>query len=146
MDFQKAQRARIELQTLKMTWPEIDEYISKFKSIAHEASLMPCTNNHREMPLKGPTFETPGKHKDNIFKITKTNNHKGKGLGKHHSTPLPLQSPGTTSWSQWTLTGQEPQEGTGEDEVEGSLEETLLEQMMSEPKEGYRVHASATAC
>ena len=29
MDSQKAQRVRIELQTLKMTWPEIDEYISK---------------------------------------------------------------------------------------------------------------------
>ena len=42
MDSQKAQRVRIELQTLKMTWPEIDEYISKFESIAHEAGYNPA--------------------------------------------------------------------------------------------------------
>ena len=45
MDFQKAQRARIELQTLKMTWLEIDEYISKFESIAHEAGYNPADHN-----------------------------------------------------------------------------------------------------
>ena len=45
MDSQKAQWARIELQTLKMMWPEIDEYISKFESIAHEASYNPVDHN-----------------------------------------------------------------------------------------------------
>ena len=45
MDSQKAQRARIKLQMLKMTWPEIDEYISKFKSITHEASYNPADPN-----------------------------------------------------------------------------------------------------
>ena len=45
MDLQKVQRARIELQTLKMTWPEIDEYISKFKCIAHEAGYNPVDHN-----------------------------------------------------------------------------------------------------
>ena len=45
MDSQKAQRVRIELQTLKMTWPEIDEYISKFKSITHKAGYNPVDHN-----------------------------------------------------------------------------------------------------
>ena len=45
MDSQKAQRAQIELQGLKMQWPEIDEYISEFKSIAHEAGYNPVDQN-----------------------------------------------------------------------------------------------------
>ena len=53
MDSQKAQRARIELQTLKMTWPEIDEYISKFESIAHEASYNPVDPNTMQQFLQG---------------------------------------------------------------------------------------------
>ena len=53
MDSQKAQRARIELQTLKMTWPEIDEYISKFKSIAHKASYNPADPNTMQQFLQG---------------------------------------------------------------------------------------------
>ena len=53
MDSQKAQRARIELQTLKMTWPEIDEYISKFESIAHEASYNPADHNTMQQFLQG---------------------------------------------------------------------------------------------
>ena len=53
MDSQKAQRARIELQTLKMTWPEIDEYISKFKSIAHEAGYNPADHNTMQQFLQG---------------------------------------------------------------------------------------------
>ena len=53
MDLQKAQRARIELQTLKMTWPEIDEYISKFESIAHEASYNPVDHNTMQQFLQG---------------------------------------------------------------------------------------------
>ena len=53
MDSQKAQRARIKLQTLKMTWPEIDEYISKFKSIAHEASYNPVDPNTIQQFLQG---------------------------------------------------------------------------------------------
>ena len=53
MDSQKAQQARIELQTLKMTWPEIDEYISKFKSITHEASYNPADPNTMQQFLQG---------------------------------------------------------------------------------------------
>ena len=53
MDSQKAQRARIELQTLKMTWPEIDEYISKFKSIAHKAGYNPADHNTMQQFLQG---------------------------------------------------------------------------------------------
>ena len=53
MDSQKAQRARIELQMLKMTWPEIDEYISKFKSIAHEAGYNPADHNTMQQFLQG---------------------------------------------------------------------------------------------
>ena len=53
MDSQKAQRARIKLQTLKMTWPEIDEYISKFESITHEASYNPADPNTMQQFLQG---------------------------------------------------------------------------------------------
>ena len=53
MDSQKAQRARIELQTLKMTWPEIDEYISKFESIAHKAGYNPADHNMMQQFLQG---------------------------------------------------------------------------------------------
>ena len=53
IDSQKAQRARIELQMLKMTWPEIDEYISKFESITHEASYNPADHNMMQQFLQG---------------------------------------------------------------------------------------------
>ena len=53
MDSQKAQRVRIELQILKMTWPEIDEYISKFKSITHEAGYNPADHNTMQQFLQG---------------------------------------------------------------------------------------------
>ena len=53
MDSQKAQRARIKLQMLKMTWLEIDEYISKFESIAHEASYNPVDPNTMQQFLQG---------------------------------------------------------------------------------------------
>ena len=53
LDSQKAQRARIELQTLKMTWLEIDEYISKFKGIAHEAGYNPADLNTMQQFLQG---------------------------------------------------------------------------------------------
>ena len=53
MDSQKAQRARIELQTLKMTWPEIDEYILKFESITHEAGYNPADPNTMQQFLQG---------------------------------------------------------------------------------------------
>ena len=53
MDLQKAQRVRIKLQTLKMTWLEIDEYISKFESIAHEASYNPADHNTMQQFLQG---------------------------------------------------------------------------------------------
>ena len=53
MDSQKAQRARIEIQMLKMTWPEIDEYISKFEIIAHEAGYNPGDQNTMQLFLQG---------------------------------------------------------------------------------------------
>ena len=52
MDSQKAQRARIKLQMLKMTRPEIDEYISKFKSITHEAGYNPVDPNTMQQFLQ----------------------------------------------------------------------------------------------
>ena len=53
MDLQRAQRAQIELQMLKMTWPEIDEYISKFESITHEAGYNPVDHNTMQQFLQG---------------------------------------------------------------------------------------------
>ena len=53
MDSQKAQRVRIELQALKMAWPEIDEYISKFESITHEARYNPANQNTMQLFLQG---------------------------------------------------------------------------------------------
>ena len=53
MDSQKAQRACIELQGLRMVWPEIDEYISKFESIAHEAGYNPADQNTMQQFLQG---------------------------------------------------------------------------------------------
>ena len=82
MDSQKAQRARIELQTLKMTWPEIDEYISKFESIAHEAGYNPADQNTMQQFLQGlpqsirqkiledTTVETYKQMKKNAISVT----------------------------------------------------------------------------
>ena len=82
MDSQKAQRARIKLQTLKMTWPEIDEYISKFKSITHEAGYNPAGPNTmqqflqglpqsiRQKVLKDTTVETYNQMKKKVISIT----------------------------------------------------------------------------
>ena len=53
MDLQKAQRARIELQMLKMSWLEIDEYVSKFESITHEAGYNPVDHNMMQQFLQG---------------------------------------------------------------------------------------------
>ena len=53
MDSQKVQRARIELQTLKMTCPEIDEYNSKFEGITHEAGYTPADPNTMQQFLQG---------------------------------------------------------------------------------------------
>ena len=53
MDLQKAQQARIELHSLRMTWLEKDEYISKFKSIAHEAGYNPADHNTMQQFLQG---------------------------------------------------------------------------------------------
>ena len=53
MDLQRVQRACIELQGLRMQWPEIDEYISKFESIAHEAGYNPADQNTMQLFLQG---------------------------------------------------------------------------------------------
>ena len=53
MDSQKAQRACIELQGLKMVWPNIDEYISKFEGITHEAGYNPVDQNMMQQFLQG---------------------------------------------------------------------------------------------
>ena len=42
MDLQKAQRVCIELQGLKMMWPEINEYILKFEGVMHKAGYNPA--------------------------------------------------------------------------------------------------------
>ena len=38
---------------LKMTWPEIDEYISKFESITHKAGYNPADHNMMQQFLQG---------------------------------------------------------------------------------------------
>ena len=38
---------------LKMTWPEIDDDISKFKSIAHKAGYNPVDHNMMQQFLQG---------------------------------------------------------------------------------------------
>ena len=43
----------MELQTLKMTWPEIDEYISKFEGLVHEAGYNPADHNTMQQFLQG---------------------------------------------------------------------------------------------
>ena len=53
LDSQKAQRVRIALQTLKMIWPEIDEYITKFEGLAHEAGYNPVDHNMMQQFLQG---------------------------------------------------------------------------------------------
>ena len=82
MDLQKAQRARIELQTLKMTWPEIDEYIFKFKSIVYEAGYNPVDHNTMQQLLQGlpqsigqkvlkdTTVETYNQMKKKVISVT----------------------------------------------------------------------------
>ena len=103
---------------------------------------MHYTSNLREAILNDQTFKTPGKHKDNTSKATRTCNHNNKGLDKPLSTlPLPLD-PGTASPFQWISIGQEPLEGTGEDKEGDNPEETLPELMIPEPKGEYRVHVS----
>ena len=100
---------------------------------------MHYTNDLREAIPSDQAFKIPGKHKDNAFKATKTHNHNNKGLDKPLSTlPLPL-NPGTISLFQWTLIGQEPLEGTGEDKEGDNPEGTLPELTMSEPKGECRV-------
>ena len=53
MDSQKAQRVHIELQGLKMVWPEIDEYILKFEGIAHEVGYNLADQNTMQQFLQG---------------------------------------------------------------------------------------------
>ena len=53
MDSQKVQRAHIELQGLKMVWLEIDEYISKFEGVVHEAGYNSADQNTMQQFLQG---------------------------------------------------------------------------------------------
>src|SRR5580692_1266929 len=55
LDSQRAQKAQIQLQELKMKWPEIDEYISTFESIVHEAGYNPADQNMMQLFLQGLT-------------------------------------------------------------------------------------------
>ena len=102
---------------------------------------MHCTNDLRETLLSDQTFRTPGKHEDNVSKITQTHSHNNKGSDRPPSTPLQPQDPGTTNPFQWTSTGQKPLEGIGEGKEGGNQEETLPELMMFKPKGEYRVCA-----
>ena len=109
MDSQKAQRARIELQTLKMTWPEIDEYISKFESIAHEAGYNPVDPNIMQQFLQGlpqsigqkvledTTVKTYDQMKKKAISVT-ASQHIIHALYKQPSRNLPPQSNLQTTW------------------------------------------------
>ena len=112
MDSQKAQRARIKLQTLKMTWPEIDEYISKFKSITHEAGYNPADPNTMQQFLQGlpqsirqkvledTTVETYNQMKKKVISIT-TSQHIIHALYKQLARNPPPQSNFQTNWQTW---------------------------------------------
>ena len=109
MDSQKAQRARIELQTLKMAWPEIDEYISKFESIAHKAGYNPADHNTmqqflqglpqsiRQKVLKDMTVKTYDQMKKKAISIT-TSQHIINALYKQPPRNTPPQSNFQTNW------------------------------------------------
>ena len=112
MDSQKAQRARIELQMLKMTRLEIDEYISKFESIAHEAGYNPADPNTMQQFLQGlpqsirqkvledMMVETYNQMKKKVISITASQCiiHV---LYKQLSRNLPLWSNFQTTWQTW---------------------------------------------
>jgi hypothetical protein len=55
LDSQRAQKACIQLQELKMKWPDIDEYISTFESVVHEAGYNPVDQNTMQLFLQGLT-------------------------------------------------------------------------------------------
>ena len=109
MDSQKAQRARIELQTLKMTWPEIDEYISKFESITHEAGYNPVDPNTMQQFLQGlpqsigqkvledTTVETYEQMKKKAISVT-ASQHIIHMLYKQPSRSTPPRSNFQTNW------------------------------------------------
>ena len=110
MDSQKAQRARIELQTLKMTWPEIDEYISKFESIAHEASYNPADHNTMQQFLQGlpqsigqkvlkdMTVETYNQMKKKVISVTASQRIINALYKQPARNTPPLQSNFQTNW------------------------------------------------
>ena len=112
MDSQKAQRARIELWTLKMTWPEIDEYISKFKSITHEASYNPVDPNTMQQFLQGlpqsisqkvlkdTMVETYEQMKKKVISVT-TSQRIIHALYKQPSRGIPSRSNFQPTWQAW---------------------------------------------
>ena len=112
MDSQKAQRARIELQTLKMTWPEIDEYISKFESITHEAGYNPADHNMMQQFLQGlpqsirqkvledTMVKTYDQMKKKAISIT-TSQRIINALYKQPSRNVPPRSNFQTNWQTW---------------------------------------------
>ena len=103
---------------------------------------MPCTDNLWGIPCQRPASNPLGKHEDNASKTIKTHSHKDRGSDRPLSTqPLPW-SHGTINQFQWTLTEPEHHKEIGEVEEGDHHKEVWLGQMMPEPKEGYRVHAS----
>ena len=112
MDSQKAQRARIELQMLKMIWPEIDEYISRFKSITHEAGYNPADPNTMQQFLQGlpqsigqkvlkdTTVETYDQMKKKAISVT-TSQCIIHALYKQPSRNAPPQSNFQMNWQTW---------------------------------------------
>ena len=122
MDSQKAQRARIELQTLKMTWPKIDEYISKFECIAHKAGYNPADHNTMQQFLQGPpqsigqkvledtTIETYEQMKKKAISIT-TSQHIINALYKQPTRNAP---PWSNFQMNWKTQGQRFQSSQGQ--------------------------------
>ena len=106
---------------------------------------MHYTSDHKEMPLNNQISKALGKYEGNASRTTKTHSPNNKDLDKPHSILLQPQGLGTTNQFLWTLTKQEPQEGTGEGMVKDNPEGMWPGQMMSEPREGYRVHVSTVA-
>ena len=116
MDSQKAQRARIELQTLKMTWPEIDEYISKFESIAHEAGYNPVDHNTMQQFLQGlpqsigqkvledTTVETYNQMKKKAISVTASQQI----INTLYRQPARNAPPRSNFQTNWQTQGQRP--------------------------------------
>src|ERR1700747_2834142 len=117
MDTQRAERARMALQSLRMKWPEIDQYIADFEQLAREANytvgneetvqffVQGLVRSVAEDVLKPPLVQTYAAIKERAIESTKArqtiyqifgNQRQGQG-----NRPPPRQT-----WSAFPHTNQ----------------------------------------